>query len=113
MSKHTPGPWKVFLVKEGPNKGQLLGIGEQRDGMGVTDAYGGLWGSGGEKLANAHLIAAAPELLEALVEILGPLNVCSDNPNIRDDTSLPIDLTMGEMRKARAAIAKARGDQSL
>ena len=59
--------------------------------------------------ANARLIAAAPDLLEALEVILGPLNVCSDNPNVRDDTCLPIDLTMGELRQARAAIAKARG----
>jgi len=65
IAAHTPGPWKVFLVERGPNKGHLLGVGEM-DGSGVTDAYGGLWGSGGEKLANAYLIAAAPEMLEAL-----------------------------------------------
>lgn len=58
---------------------------------------------------DARLIAAAPCLLEALVEILGPLNACSDNPNVRDDACLPIDMTMGELRKARAAIAKATG----
>jgi hypothetical protein len=58
---------------------------------------------------DARLIAASPCLLAALVEILGPLNVCSDNPNVADDVSLPIDMTMGELRKARAAIAKATG----
>ena len=59
--------------------------------------------------SNARLIAAAPDLLEALVDILGPLNICSDNSNVRDDECLPVDMTMGELRKARAAIAKATG----
>lgn len=59
--------------------------------------------------ANARLIAAAPDLLAALLEILGPLNVCSDNQNVRDDECLPVDMTMGELRKARAAIARALG----
>lgn len=62
MSDFTPGPWKVFTVQDGPNKGQLLGVGQQT-GEGVTDAYGGLWGYGPEQMANARLIAAAPDLL--------------------------------------------------
>lgn len=62
IGDYTPGPWKVFLVEKGPKAGQLLGVG-QLTGEGVTDAHGGLWGSGGEKLANAYLIAAAPDLL--------------------------------------------------
>lgn len=57
----------------------------------------------------ASLFTSAPDLLEALVEILGPLNVCSDNQNVSDDVCLPVDMTMGELRKARAAIAKATG----
>lgn len=92
--RHTPGPWKVFLVKDGPNKGQLLGVG-QETGEGVADAYGGLWGSGGEKLANARLIAAAPDLLDAAKAaefLLAAL--CVDR-----DTATRI--------KLRAAIAKA------
>lgn len=58
-----------------------------------------------ERLAIAIKAAAAPALFEALTEILGPLNVCSDNPNVRDDVCLPIEMTMGELRKARAALA--------
>lgn len=65
----TGGPWKVFTVQDGPNKGQLLGVGQQT-GEGVTDAYGGLWGSGPEQMANAHLIAAAPKLYAALAEMV-------------------------------------------
>lgn len=55
---------------------------------------------------------AAPDLLAALTEILGPLNICSDNRHVRDDECVLIDITMGELRKARAAIARATGGQS-
>lgn len=58
---------------------------------------------------DARLIAAAPCLLEALTAILGPLNVCSDNANVGDNVSLPVDMTMGELRQARKAIARATG----
>lgn len=54
-------------------------------------------------------IAAAPAMLEALDEIVGPMKVDHDNPNIPDDAVLPIDMTMGELRRARAAIANATG----
>ena len=101
MSGHTKGPWKVFLVKSGPNKGQLLGVGEET-GEGVADAYGGLWGSGGEKLANAHLIAAAPELLEALEKLVAAM---PSRTILTDDELAPYD-------SACAAIAKAKGAQS-
>jgi hypothetical protein len=63
-----------------------------------------------QKRADAKLITAAPDLYEALADILGPLNVCTDNLNVRDDACLPIDMTMGEVRKGRAALARARGE---
>ena len=58
---------------------------------------------------DARLIAASPCLLEALTEILGPLNVSTDNANVPDDFVVPVDMTMGELRKALKAIAKATG----
>ena len=51
--------------------------------------------------ANAHLIAAAPELLEALQRLL------SENDNMTQRINL-----LGAMDQARAAIAKATRDQS-
>jgi hypothetical protein len=57
--KHTPGPWfnvaDSYIHADYPNKnGQHIAT---------------VWANGGEKetVANAHLIAAAPELLEALL----------------------------------------------
>jgi hypothetical protein len=48
--------------------------------------------------------------LAALTAIVGSLSVASDNPNVPDDFLVPIDITMGELRKARAAIASAKGE---
>jgi hypothetical protein len=96
-AQHTPGPWTLNFDGTGAFR-------EQDQPYVFVAALGRPLA---ERKANARLIAAAPELLEALEEILGPLNVCSDNPNVRDDVCLPIEMTMGELRKARAAIAKA------
>lgn len=44
-------------------------------------------------------------MADALSEVMGPLKVCHDNPNVRDDQTLPVDFTMGELRMSRAALA--------
>lgn len=54
----------------------------------------------------ARLIAAAPELLSA-AKLALPSGVCLTNPNVPDDTVIPVDFTMGELRQIAAAIAKA------
>jgi hypothetical protein len=123
QSQHTPGPWALTEPRMGAFNEALMSVvtpGKRYVAdIQPTAPQSHRAGNnrivrrkvfGPEDMANARLIAAAPELLEALVEILGPLNVCSDNPNVRHDASLPIDMTMGELRKARAAIAKARGE---
>jgi len=68
MSKHTPGPWAVVYSKQG--------YPYQIDAPNGSDGPGGIknitrWAaisfpSSTEGLANARLIAAAPDLLEAL-----------------------------------------------
>ena len=50
--------------------------------------------------------------LEALTAIVGSLNVASDNPNVPDDFLVPVDMTMGELRKARAAISRSNGERA-
>lgn len=104
---HTPGPWVAepadmfgdhnIVLHDASNDARAIAavVSNMRDESEVA--------------ANAHLIASAPDLLAALVDILGPLNVCSDNPHVPDNACLPVDMTMGELRRARIAIAKARG----
>ena len=96
-AKHTPGPWR-FYTEPQPNGCPIVGNGrglmlamlahsvnypDQRD----------------EANANARLIAAAPELLEALIELAdcGAEAWGEDRPCVRI---------------ARAAIAKATGAQA-
>ena len=93
MSKHTPGPWQI-----GKNFGSVVcdtpvpGISGSDD----TEYYGGHLIAESVTEANARLIAAAPELLEALKELM----VAADRVSAEPVTWLG---------KARAAIAKAEG----
>jgi hypothetical protein len=87
MSKHTPGPWTV-----GDSGGYL-------NQMKIEPAIGVVYGAGEEIQANAHLIAAAPELLEALQELKEELFQHAEGNYLR-----PF------LDKAEAAIAKAKGE---
>jgi len=91
--KHTPGPWRLFLTTDGR---ALIGIGEET-GEGITDRGFGTWRSGEEQIANARLIAAAPDLLEALKNLVA----------IYDDE---FGIVAPEMDAARAALSKADPD---
>jgi hypothetical protein len=61
MSKHSPGPWQ-WLLKDG--KMSL------RDARGMAVATGGYNGIIVQGEDNARLLDAAPELLEALKDLL-------------------------------------------
>ena len=83
MSKHTPGPWHT--------------AGEQGVQIrSAKDQIAKVWTMrGNEWKANARLIAAAPDLLEALQDMV------SDHAS----------LSAATLAFARAAIAKAMGEQ--
>ena len=100
--KHTPGPWEVadlphsIVVRtESPNKTPY--------GASRYAAIGGFDRSDpdqlDEALANARLIAAAPDLLKALKW----LAVCVKRPGPHMDA-------VAALEKADAAIAKATGE---
>lgn len=110
-AQHSEGPWFVrksphYKFEHYTHREIIIDPEGEEGGIVLGEVFYSDTGDN-EAEANARLIAAAPDLLAALVEILGPLNVCSDNANVRDETMLPIDITMGEIRRARAAIAKA------
>lgn len=89
-AKHTPGPWRIGTPP--PNGQQTIGTDQ---GLMVAVAT---TGAGVQTKANAHLIAAAPDLLEALQALM-------------DDNSALDGMYWADCcDKARAAIAKATGE---
>ena len=94
MTMHTPGPWKL---------GQYLGslrqfvihmdVGDK--GRGSDVAFTSAAFGNNETIANARLIAAAPDLLEAL-------------KRCKFDS---LNMTLEDREFCRAAIAKATGEQ--
>ncbi len=91
MSKHTPGPWT--FRQAGANWRVYASDGRS------FDAGDALYHP--ENEANARLIAAAPELLRALEDLVDEQN---GPPLIRYEKSWA-----AAMGKARSAIAKAEG----
>ena len=94
MSKHTPGPWIWGKDYDG-----LYGAGPDNDVL-TFARYEGMWlAYGSHREADARLIAAAPELLAALIALERTAGI----PAMNDD---PVRV------KARAAIAKATGENN-
>ena len=94
MSTHTPGPWHVT---KGPAAREI----RADDGPYIASVYD-IAVTYGERNANARLIAAAPELLDAArlaVDAIG---------QTRDDFGLKVELEKAYLA-LRAAIAKAEG----
>lgn len=99
MSKHTAGPWtfdkahSVGFIVHDKNYGYIVGAQDEEGRYGAIESE-----------SNARLIAAAPELLEALEEMTslasGPVGGVS------------VQMKRDILAKARAviAIAKARGE---
>jgi hypothetical protein len=96
-TEHTPGPWRVgngsFVISDHPAPGIT--------GSDDVHHYGGHLICESVSQANARLIAAAPDLLEAL-------KILSDYP-ISGGYALGPCISECDMQEIRAAIAKAEG----
>jgi len=95
MSKHTPGPWEVNLFDDTERPGikadnfsvVFFGVRDEDDA--------GVWGrTAEEEIANARLIAAAPDLLKACMMM--------DKAMTEQQVDKALDFV-------NAAIAKAKG----
>jgi hypothetical protein len=99
--KHTPGPWKLWVSQDARPHAVFL-----RHALGSIEIPH--WGYIGtsdaiveEQFCNARLIAAAPEMLEALLDLVALL----------PDPELDRDAVQREyVLAARAVIAKATGE---
>ena len=95
MSKHTPGPWRIDDEYAG-----LLEQDQHRFWINADIHIAYVDGPrNAERTANAHLIAAAPELLEALRSLHVAMACYDGTP----EETLALDA-------ARAVIAKATGE---
>ena len=104
---HTPGPWKYEIKKEGLKKwGIQLHLVQTPNGETLAELYTGhaeMENKWDELASNARLIAAAPELLEALEDIVHD----ADDNRYFDEHGLPTT-SFHSINKARAIIAKAK-----
>lgn len=97
ITDHTPGPWIICQTSQ--DEGTIVSIGTGKKGwLGLADCYGDTME---EALANASLIAAAPDLLAALKDIWSAWH---EKDEIVRSASLIMSLTSGAN-----AIAKAEG----
>lgn len=115
-AKHTPGPWAIEFSAGGPYIGS-----DAMDGLLVAVAHpadphptdDGDWHPGAVTAANARLIAAAPELLEACRALVAWDEAeNSAKPYVEDNGKAfyeRLALCADAMQKARTAFAKATG----
>jgi hypothetical protein len=96
MNKFTPGPWNQG---DGSISSQRLVYGGKYNVLIASTENNSVSLSKGK--ANARLIAAAPDLLEALEEIMDGYLYGCDMETKRENIA-----------KARAAIARAKGEQN-
>jgi hypothetical protein len=102
MGGWTKGPWQKgskFVV------GPISDADDQSSGMviGVCDVYGD------NAEADSHLIAAAPDLVEAAEEILS-YAVMNDFLAGQSHENLAFGISKKDLLRLRAALAKARGE---
>lgn len=118
MSKHTPGPWVVEEWDVREPDGCVINGGLQvvaiKNGAKCSIYAATEDGDGDEMEANLNLIAAAPELLDALMQMVA----IHDEPSGFDGKfGKALDEAIAAQRDkiderlsiARAAIAKAKG----
>lgn len=100
---HTPGPWRAHLnAPTAAIEGHLIKVDDD-----IACPVASLWVGGGtigkpRQIANAHLIAAAPELLEALQLLEFDLGHIS--PKVFDE-----EISEKAKAKLKSALAKAQG----
>lgn len=95
--KYTPGPW--ILIKTAEKDTLIVQAGDFLDSDSFSNTF---------KSANAYLIAASPELLESLENLVEEI-VMSGCDEYMNEASAHANDFNEKIESARKAIAKARG----
>lgn len=104
MALHTPGPW---IKRTNPDDPAQLWI-DSAEGSPVADLK-----DNGMQEGNADLIAAAPDLLASLATLEQRLTAVADAFYVDGSAKAlrgAFDGWISDIKPARAAIAKARGE---
>ena len=114
-TKHTPAPWtfqgafnsdKIFIGKANSS----IPLQGGKDTIATVILHGDESAfNQGEQTANARLIATAPELLESLLSVVAlvEFHIAERSVNADEEKNF---LSCAHLIKARAAIAKAKGE---
>jgi len=103
MLNHSITPWKTAIAFD---RDYIRNI---KDAQGEIIAQIPDWTDGlAETTANARLMAAAPDLLEALRDLLSRAQEALDQTATRDGLA-----NCDALARCRAVIAKATGDQTV
>ena len=111
-AKFTPGPWGLDVGFDSSRPGDFDEYWQVHDGQDAIACSSNCYS--GNREANARLIAAAPELYEALDGLLKTLSECGVELDCMSAPTTLIKLLNTEKEEAvvnaaRAALAKARG----
>jgi len=99
MSAHTPGPWLVILT----STGEWQVFADKYNVIICDNVWDHTANKTGNSIeANAHIIAAAPELLEALIDMVAIAQL--------DKWDQAVSGRQSFLWNAKVAIAKARGE---
>lgn len=103
MTKHTPGPWTFleadylaeasgpFTIGGGPNNDDIANVYSRENAtVSISDE---------EAIANARLISAAPDMVEALEKVMAAYD--AQSWPLENDIGLFVDTVRGALRKAR------------
>ena len=117
-TRWTPGPWQIT---EPNGQGNGISIVGPDEWPRLPEAWLGIKVTSAEQIANANLIAAAPDLYEALENTIDYLyqqitdgckgcfgDCASANPK---PSFCPLREMQRDYDQARAALAKARGEE--
>lgn len=106
MSGHTPGPWEAQVVRQGASLyPAVYGANERL----VADAWH-YQKDDAEMIANARLIAAAPDLLVACERMMDDVLTYHEDAERGEYDRYGVDIPTATIRALRAAITKARGE---
>jgi hypothetical protein len=103
LTKFTPGPWEISKSASSINGARILSVDKW-----VASVTRKADKPFDQKIADAHLIAAAPELYEELERYV---NAAKSWHECHHSGIVQCDLFCDGMAKAEAALKKARGEQ--